>query len=181
VKSTIREVCDRLLDLIDGRRASPHHRPPDILYGLAVQLHDRRQKATPIAGWCWRRGLHESDQPDLQAANGRSHYSVIRGSPYDDDLFPVSETHRSVPVRRGRSAPGSGAAPIWPRAATAIGEQPALDPAERIADGVVAGLTPARNLSRSAVSPPAARPPALHDRPARSWPRAATANWDSLH
>jgi hypothetical protein len=91
VKRTIREVCDRMIDLIEGRAGiAPIDVEPEILYRSPYGFVIADEKGDPAA----RLVLAAEGYTNLISLictrpNGRRTYSVIRGSAYDDESFPV--------------------------------------------------------------------------------------------
>ena len=93
VRNTIREVCDRLEDLIRGRAGiTPITVDPAILY---VSPHDFvivDEKGDPNARLVLAsRGHRNLISLICKRGTGRYTYSIIRGSPYDEDAFPVDK------------------------------------------------------------------------------------------
>jgi hypothetical protein len=91
VRNTIRQVCDRLYDLIHGRAGvSPITAQPEILYESPRNFVIADEHGDPHS----RLVLAAQGHTNLislvcQRPNGRYTYSVIRGSPYDEDVFQV--------------------------------------------------------------------------------------------
>ena len=92
VKVTIRRVCDRLQDLLQGRAGTaPITAEPEILYKSPHGFVIADEKGDPNS----RLVLAAQGYTDLislvcRRKNGRYTYSVIRGSPYDEDNFQVA-------------------------------------------------------------------------------------------
>ena len=92
VTRTIRQVCNRLEDLLLGRAGTaPITAEPEILYNSPHGFIIVDEKGDPNA----RLVLAAQGYTNLISlvctrANGRYTYSVIRGSPYDDDVFQVN-------------------------------------------------------------------------------------------
>ena len=92
VKETIRQVCDRLEDLLLGRAGTaPITAQPEILYNSPHGFIIVDEKGDPHS----RLVLAAQGYTNLislvcRRPNGRHTYSVIRGSPYDEDVFQVS-------------------------------------------------------------------------------------------
>ena len=92
VESTIRKVCDRLLDLLHGRAGiAPITAEPEILYSSPYNFAIIDEKGDPSS----RLVLASQGHTNLISLictrpSGRYTYSVIRGSPYDEDLFPMT-------------------------------------------------------------------------------------------
>ena len=93
IQHTIRQVCDRLLDLIHGKAGvAPITAKPELLYvspyNFVIADEKGDQNSRLILAADGHRNLIS-----LVATRpcGRYTYSVIRGSPYDDDTFPVGE------------------------------------------------------------------------------------------
>ena len=93
VKNTIREVCDRLLDLIEGKAGTaPVTVEPEILYASPYGFVIADEKGHPTCRLVLAaRGYTNLISLICTRPNGRYTYSIIRGSPYDDDVFPVPE------------------------------------------------------------------------------------------
>jgi hypothetical protein len=91
VKNTIREVCNRLMCLIEGTAGvAPITATPEILHKSPGNFIIADEKGDPNS----RLILAAEGYTNLISlvstrANGRYTYSVIRGSPYDEELFPV--------------------------------------------------------------------------------------------
>jgi len=92
VKATIREVCNRLEDLLLGRAGTaPITAEPEILYNSPHGFIIADEKGDPHS----RLVLSAKGYTNLISLvavrpNGRYTYSVIRGSPYDEDVFQVN-------------------------------------------------------------------------------------------
>ena len=93
VMQTIRGVCDRLLDLLGTANGGhrPHHRASPkcstirrITTSIADEKGDPNSRLVLAA-----RGYRNFISLVATRPNGRYTYSVIRGSPYDDDVFDV--------------------------------------------------------------------------------------------
>jgi len=91
VRHTIREVCDRLFDLIEGRAGvAPIVAKPEILYESPNNFVIADEHGDPHS----RLVLAAQGHTNLislvcRRPNGRYTYSIIRGSPYDEDIFQV--------------------------------------------------------------------------------------------
>jgi hypothetical protein len=91
VKEVIRQVCDRLLDLIHGKAGiTPIVAEPEVLYTSEYNFIIADEKGDPNS----RLVLAAQGHTNLisliaKRPNGRYTYSVIRGSPYDDDVFQI--------------------------------------------------------------------------------------------
>ena len=92
VKVTIRRVCDRLEDLLQGRAGTaPITAEPEILYTSAHGFMIADEKGDPNSRLVLAaRGLTNLISLVCRRKNGRYTYSVIRGSPYDEDTFQVA-------------------------------------------------------------------------------------------
>ncbi len=92
VTGTIHEVCSRLLALLEGRAGiTPITASPEILYESPHGFVIVDEKGDPNSRLVLANQGHRNlislvcTRPD-----GRFTYSVIRGSPYDEDLFQVT-------------------------------------------------------------------------------------------
>ena len=92
VKHTIRQVCNRLEDLMCGRAGvAPITANPEILHISPHGFVIADEKGDPVS----RLVLASQGYTNLISLlctrkNGRYTYSIIRGSPYDDDVFKIS-------------------------------------------------------------------------------------------
>lgn len=93
VTKTIRDVCDRLLALIEGRAGtSPITAQPEILYRSDHDFVIAAEKGDPHSRLVLAAEGHRNLISLIcERPSGRFTYSVIRGSPYDEDTFPVME------------------------------------------------------------------------------------------
>jgi hypothetical protein len=91
VKSTIRGVCDRVLALLDGKAGiAPITAQPEVLYASPYNYIIAHEKGDPNSRLVLAaRGHRNFISLVATRPNGRYTYSVIRGSPYDDDVFEV--------------------------------------------------------------------------------------------
>jgi hypothetical protein len=93
IQNTIRQVCDRLLDLLAGNAGtSPITAEPEILYRSPYDFVIADEKGDPNS----RLVLGAQGHTNLISLvstrpSGRHTYSVIRGSPYDEDVFQVTK------------------------------------------------------------------------------------------
>lgn len=93
VTETIWLVCDRLLDLLHGNAGTtPIVARPEILYASPYNFVIADEHGDPHS----RLVLAAQGHTNLISLvctrpNGRYTYSVIRGSPYDEDIFQVTE------------------------------------------------------------------------------------------
>jgi len=93
VRRSIREVCDRLEQLIQGNAGiAPITAKPEVLYISTCNFVIADEKGDPAA----RLVLAAQGHTNLislicQRENGRYTYSIIRGSPYDDESFPIPQ------------------------------------------------------------------------------------------
>lgn len=91
--TTIRQVCDRLLALLEGRAGTASLTvEPEILYNSPYNFVIADEKGDPNS----RLVLAAQGHTNLISLvctrpNGRRTYSVIRGSPYDEDTFQVAK------------------------------------------------------------------------------------------
>ncbi len=91
IKHTIRGVCDRVLDLLNGSAGiAPITAQPEVLYVSPYNYVIADEKGDPNSRLVLAaRGYTNFISLIATRANGRHTYSVIRGSPYDDDVFLV--------------------------------------------------------------------------------------------
>ena len=91
IANTIGEVCERLLCLIQGKAGiAPITAQPEILYRSPYNFVIADEKGDPNS----RLVLASQGHTNLISlvcarSSGRFTYSIIRGSPYDEDLFQV--------------------------------------------------------------------------------------------
>jgi len=91
IKQTVREVCDRLQALIEDRAGmAPITAQPEILYTSPYNFVIADEKGDPAS----RLVLASKGHTNLISLictrpSGRHTYSIIRGSPYDDEAFQV--------------------------------------------------------------------------------------------
>ena len=91
IRTTIREVCDRLLDLLNGvAGTTPITAQPEILYTSPYDFIIADEKGDPNS----RLVLAAQGHTNLiclicTRPSGRYTYSIIRGSPYDEDIFHI--------------------------------------------------------------------------------------------
>jgi CheY-like chemotaxis protein len=92
VMDTIRQVCERLQALLEGKAGTaPITAQPEILYRSPYNFVIADEKGDPTS----RLVLASKGYTNLISLvctrpNGRRTYSIIRGSPYDEDVFQVS-------------------------------------------------------------------------------------------
>jgi hypothetical protein len=93
VRTTIRQVCDRLLCLLEGQAGTaPVTGNPEILYTSPYNFVIADEKGDPSS----RLVLAAQGHTNLislvcRRPSGRYTYSIIRGSPYDEDIFQVTK------------------------------------------------------------------------------------------
>lgn len=93
VMDTIRQVCERLQALLEGKAGTaPITAEPEILYRSPYNFVIVDEKGDPTS----RLVLASKGYTNLISLvctrpTGRRTYSIIRGSPYDEDVFQVSE------------------------------------------------------------------------------------------
>jgi hypothetical protein len=110
VKQTIRQVCNRLEDLLLGRAGTaPITARPEILYTSPHGFIIADEKGDPSS----RLVLAAQGYTNLISLictrpNGRYTYSVIRGSPYDEDVFQVTRL-----IEAFQAAEDAPTARIW--------------------------------------------------------------------
>ena len=92
VKVTIRRVCDRLEDLLQGRAGvAPITTEPEILYTSPHGFIIADEKGDPNSRLVLAAQGHTNLISQVcRRKSGRYTYSVIRGSPYDEDTFQVT-------------------------------------------------------------------------------------------
>ncbi len=91
IQSVIHGVCDRVLALLEGRAGiAPITAQPEILYESPYNYIVADEKGDPNSRLVLAaRGYRNFISLVATRPNGRYTYSVIRGSPYDDDVFEV--------------------------------------------------------------------------------------------
>lgn len=91
IEDTIRQVCNRLLDLINGKAGiAPITARPETLYVSPYNFVIADEKGDPNSRLVLAAEGHRNFISLVATRpNGRYTYSVIRGSPYDDDVFQV--------------------------------------------------------------------------------------------
>ncbi|MEK7409047.1 MAG: hypothetical protein AAB225_28625 [Acidobacteriota bacterium] len=91
VTTTIRQVCDRLFDLLNGRAGTaPITAEPEILYASPYDYVIADEKGDPNSRLVLAAEKHTNLVSLIcKRPSGRYTYSIIRGSPYDEDTFPV--------------------------------------------------------------------------------------------
>jgi hypothetical protein len=110
VTETIVQVCDRLRDLLEGKGGlAPITAQPEILYASPSGFVIADEKGDPNS----RLVLAAMGYTNLislicRRPSGRYTYSIIRGSPYDEDIFQVDEL-----VRAFQAAEDLPTAKIW--------------------------------------------------------------------
>lgn len=93
VALTIHRVCDRLEHLLKGTAGTtPITTEPEILYESPFGFVIADEKGDPLSRLVLAaRGYTNLVSLVCQRSNGRYTYSVIRGSPYDEDTFQVTK------------------------------------------------------------------------------------------
>lgn len=93
VCDTIRQVCDRLVALLQGKAGrTPITAQPEILYKSPYEFAIVDEKGDPNARLVLAyEGYRNLISLICTRPDGRHIYSVVRGSPYDDEIYPVSE------------------------------------------------------------------------------------------
>ena len=93
VIDTIQQVCSRLYDLLHGHAGkAPITANPEILYESPYDFVIADEKGDPNSRLVLANQGHRNLISRVcQRLNGRYTYSVIRGSPYDDDVFQISK------------------------------------------------------------------------------------------
>ena len=93
VMDTVRRVCERLQALLEGKAGtSPITAQPEILYRSPYNFAIADEKGDPAS----RLVLASQGYTNLISLvctrpSGRRTYSIIRGSPYDEDVFQIPE------------------------------------------------------------------------------------------
>lgn len=140
IRLTIRRVCDRLEDLLHGRAGTaPITAEPEILYASPHGFVIADEKGDPNS----RLVLAAQGYTNLislisRRSSGRYTYSVIRGSPYDDDTFLVPRL-----IRAFQAAEDLPAVRIWGGSNLAAGSDSEL--------GSSLDWTRIRNIAESVV------------------------------
>ena len=162
VVNTIRQVCDRLLALLNGRAGiAPITASPEILYKSPYNYVIADEKGDPLS----RLVLAASGHTNLislicQRTTGRYTYSIIRGSPYDEDIFDIPKLIDAFQAAEDRPEEK-----IWGGSNLAAGSDSqsgsSLDwrQLKEIADRIVG------EAHRRAATPPLAFPASLGERP----------------
>jgi len=93
IESTIAQVCERLLALLEGRAGiAPITAQPEVLFESPYNFVIADEKGDPnsrlVLG---SRGYTNLISLVCTRPDGRYTYSVIRGSPYDEDVFQVDK------------------------------------------------------------------------------------------
>lgn len=93
VRVTIRDVCDRLLRLLEGKaEVSPITAEPEILYHSPYDFVIVDEKGDPHSRLVLAAQGHRNLISLIcKRKSGRYTYSIIRGSPYDEDTFRLSK------------------------------------------------------------------------------------------
>ncbi|MCP5117889.1 MAG: hypothetical protein GY953_44300 [bacterium] len=123
VKETIREVCDRLVALLEGNAGeAPITAKPEILYQSPYDFVIVDEKGDPNS----RLVLASEGHRNLislicQRDTDRYTYSIIRGSPYDEDTFDVMKL-----IDAFQAAEDQPKEKIWGGAALAAGSDSKL-------------------------------------------------------
>ena len=106
IEHTIMQVCDRLLCLIQGTAGvAPVTARPQILYHSPYNFVIADEKGDPNS----RLVLASEGHTNLISLvctrpSGRHTYSIIRGSPYDEDLFQVPRLIEAFQAAEGTTA-----------------------------------------------------------------------------
>ncbi|HUI80865.1 MAG TPA: hypothetical protein VLY24_23225 [Bryobacteraceae bacterium] len=110
VRETIRQVCDRLKLLLEGKAGSaPITAEPEILYTSPNGFVIADEKGDPNSRLVLAsQGITNLISLLCRRKSGRYTYSVIRGSPFDEDTFPVTQL-----VRAFQAAEDLPGAKIW--------------------------------------------------------------------
>jgi hypothetical protein len=91
VRGTVRKVCDRLLALLNGQAGiTPITVQPEILYRSPYNYVIADEKGDPLSRLVLASQGHTNLISKIcERPNGRFTYSIIRGSPYDEDVFEI--------------------------------------------------------------------------------------------
>jgi hypothetical protein len=123
VATTIRQVCDRLAALLEGKAGTAAiTAQPEILYASPYNFAIADEKGDPHSRLVLAAEGHTNlislvcTRPD-----GRHTYSVIRGSPYDEDIFQVTKL-----IEAFQAAEDLPAAKIWGGSNLAAGSDSVL-------------------------------------------------------
>jgi hypothetical protein len=122
VRETIALVCERLHRLIDGRaETAAITADPEILYESQYGYVIADEKGDPASRLVLAsRGYTNLISLVATRSDGRRIYSVIRGSAYDDETFPVLKLVEAFQKAEGR------AEPIWGGSNLAAGSDSAM-------------------------------------------------------
>jgi hypothetical protein len=140
VKETIRQVCDRLKDLLEGKAGvAPVTAEPEILYTSPNGYVIVDEKGDPNSRLVLAsQGITNLISLLCRRQSGRFTYSIIRSSPFDEDTFPVPEL-----VRAFQAAEDLPGAKIWGGSNMAAGSDSELGSSlhwtalQRIAEPIV--------------------------------------------
>lgn len=166
VKQTIRQVCNRLEDLLLGRAGTaPITARPEILYTSPHGFIIADEKGDPNS----RLVLAAQGYTNLISLictrpNGRYTYSVIRGSPFDEDVFQVTRL-----IEAFQAAEDLPSARIWGGSNMAAGSDSELGSSlhwTRLRDIAEPMLEAAWRTNQPDVTLPARRQRVLLARPA---------------
>ena len=91
VRGTVRKVCDRLLALLNGQAGiTPITVQPEILYRSPYNYVIADEMGDPLSRLVLASQGHTNLISKIcERPNGRFTYSIIRGSPYDEDVFEI--------------------------------------------------------------------------------------------
>jgi hypothetical protein len=160
VAGTIRQVCDRLQDLLAGRAGITEiTTEPEILYESPHGFVIADEKGDPNCRLVLAsRGYTNLISLVCKRRTGRYTYSIIRGSPYDEDVFQVNRL-----VEAFQAAEDLPAAKIWGGSNMAAGSDSEMGSSlhwtelRAIAERVVADLARAAHEAETAEAAVAAR------------------------
>ena len=110
VCDTIAQVCDRLVALLEGKAGrTPITVQPEILYRSRYDYAIVDEKGDPNSRLILAyRGYRNLISLICTRPDGRRTFSVVRGSPYDGEIFPVAEL-----IEAFQAAEDQPDAPIW--------------------------------------------------------------------
>jgi hypothetical protein len=162
VTNTIRLVCARLHELLQGSaKTAPVTAQPEILYRSPYNFVIADEKGDPLSRLVLAsRGYTNLISLISTRPNGRYTYSIIRGSPYDEDSFQVSKLIEAF--QAAEDAPK-----VWGGSNLAAGSDSEMGSSlhwtrlRDIAEPIVRESFPAGGPQKTAAAAEVARPSAL--------------------